>query len=51
MNELRVFENAEFGEVQTITKDGKKEYFVNGVKIDRFKLLAMACEEESEENA
>ena len=51
MNELQIFNNEEFGSVRTVTKDGKKEYFVNGVKIDRFKLLAMACEEESEDNA
>ena len=51
MNELQIFENEERSEIQIVTKDGKKEYFVDGVKIDRFKLLAMACKEENKKNA
>ena len=51
MNDLQIFDNAEFGQIRTVVKDGKTEYIVNGVMIDRFKLLAMACDEDDEDNA
>lgn len=51
MSELQIFENAEFIEVKIVIENGKKEYLINDVKIDRFKLLAMACKEENKKNA
>lgn len=51
MNELKIFENNEFGEIRTVTEGERTDYFVNGVMIDRFKLLAMACEAENEDEA
>lgn len=51
MNDLQIFDNAEFGQIRTVTINGKTEYIVNGTMIDRFKLLAMAYDEDNKEKA
>lgn len=51
MKEMKIFENEEFGAIRTIEIDGQTEYLVNGTIIDRFKLLALAVEAETKEEA
>lgn len=51
MNELKIFESKEFGSIRTVTIDGQTEYLVNGTVLDRFKLLALAVDAETEEEA
>lgn len=51
MQELQIFKNEEFGEVRTVTIDGQTEYLVNGTVLDRFKLLALAVDAETKEEA
>ena len=51
MNELKIFESKEFGSIQIVTIDGQTEYLVNGTVLDRFKLLALAVDAETEEEA
>ena len=51
MNELQIFNSNEFGQIRTTEINGKTEYIVNGTMIDRFKLLAIACDENNEDNA
>lgn len=52
MNELQIFNSEEFGEVKIVKEDnGKMNCYMNGILIDRFKLLACAMNEEDEEEA
>ena len=52
MNELQIFNSEEFGEVKIVKEDnGKMNCYMNGILIDRFKLLACAMDEEDEEEA
>ena len=51
MNELQIFNSSEFGQIRTVIINGKTEYLVNGTMIDRFKLLAMAYDEDNKEKA
>ena len=51
MNNLKIFESKEFGSIRTVTIDGQTEYLVNGTVLDRFKLLALAVDAETEEEA
>lgn len=51
MEEMRIFENKEFGNIRVVTIDGQTEYLVNGTVLDRFKLLALAVDAETKEEA
>lgn len=51
MNELQIFNSSEFGEIRTKKINGRTEVFHNGNLVDRFKLLAIACDEEDEDKA
>ena len=51
VNNLKIFNNEDFGDVRTTEINGRTEYVVNGTMIDRFKLLAIACDENNEDNA
>lgn len=50
MNELKIFKNKELS-IRTVTINGETEYMVNGVIFDRFRLLALACEEDDKNEA
>lgn len=50
MNELKIFENAEC-KITLSEVNGKKEILINGNILDRFGLLALAHDDENEENA
>lgn len=52
MNELQIFNSEEFGEVKIVEEDnGKMNCYMNGILIDRLKLLASAIDEDNEKEA
>ena len=51
MNNLQIFKSEDFGEIRVTSRWDRqrgKRYFLNGMEVDRFELLAAAADADSE---
>ena len=54
MNNLQIFKSEDFGEIRVTSRWDRqrgKRYFLNGMEVDRFELLAAAADADSEKEA
>lgn len=51
IRKVKTFHVKDFGTIEVIKDNNKTEYIMNGFKIDRFELLALADEQEDEDTA